>query len=192
MKCLLLSLDAFTVFPVLLNLEVNSLKRSLPELLFKKAELLKCLYCPCSLCLKMYSFWVPYELFTCVSCYCRVALNRSCFSQICWRAAVFVLPFVYCRTVVWREVGKIHLGLPQALSFAFTVRQHSWAFPEPSRSCFISAVPWYCLFSLLFLSRTASLLLFLAISWGFVVAIWIWSYLLPGYRVVILNWEMLL
>lgn len=109
MKCLLPSLDPFTVFPVLLNLEVNTLERSLPELLLKKTQLLKCLYFPCSLCLKMYSFWVPCELFTCVSCYCKVALNTSCFSQICWRAAVFALPFVYCSSVVWRDVGKIDL-----------------------------------------------------------------------------------
>lgn len=41
MKCLLPSLDPFTMLLVLLNLEVNSLKRSLAELLFKKTPCLK-------------------------------------------------------------------------------------------------------------------------------------------------------
>lgn len=125
-------------------------------------------------------------------CYCRVALNTSWLLQDSWRAAGFALPFVYRRTVVWREVGKIHfpplgpflwvhsqaaqLGISRAQQELF----HLW-------NALVSPV-----LSLLFLSRTASLLLFLAVSWGFTVAVWIGNYSLPIYGVVILDWGTLL
>lgn len=95
------------------------------------------------------------------------------------------------RTVVWREVGKISFSP----SGPFLCLHSQAAQPGISRaqqelfhllSALISSV-----LSLFFLSRTASLLLFLAVSWGFAVSVSIGNYSVPIYRMVILDWEML-
>lgn len=120
-------------------------------------------------------------------CYCRAFLNTSCFLQNCWRAA----GFVYRRTVVWREVGKISFSP----SGPFLCIHSQAAQPGISRAqqelfhlCNALVSPVQSLF---FLSRTTSLLLFLVVSWGFAMSVWIGSYSMPIYRMVILGWEML-
>lgn len=188
MKCLLPSLNPFTVLLVLLNLEVNSLKRSLAKLLFKKTHLLN-VFTACAVFVwKCTHFELPVNSVTVQPvCYCRAFLNTSCFLQNCWRAA----GFVYRRTVVWREVGKISFS-PSGPSLCVHSQAAQPGISSAQQELFhllnalISPV-----LSLFFLSRTTSLLLFLAVSWGFAVSVWIGSYSVPIYRMAIFDWEML-
>lgn len=142
MKCLLPSLNPFTVLLVLLNLEVNSLKRSLAKLLFKKTHLLN-VFTACAVFVwKCTHFELPVNSVTVQPvCYCRAFLNTSCFLQNCWRAA----GFVYRRTVVWREVGKISFS-PSGPSLCVHSQAAqpgiSSAQQEPDITCSVSLLPF--------------------------------------------------
>lgn len=188
MKCLLPSLHPFTALPALLNLEVNSLKRSLAELLFKKPApkmpllplqflLENILVLSCLWTLDLCSLFVIVGLLW----------TQVVFFQHCWGAAGFALLFVYCRIVVWKEVGKIGF-LPRS-PFLCVHSQASQlgisrAQQELSHLCSALVVPVLYLF----FYRTASLLAFLSVSWGFALVIWIGRHPLPRHRALILDW----